>query len=81
MKPLQDIGEAVEAIERAILPGLPGLLDELIDKASLARPGVDAENYADDIRGDADRVGALALLVAAVAPQPQPAAAVPRMSA
>ena len=40
------IGEAFEAIEGMILPSLT----MLIDQASLAQPGVDAERHAEELR-------------------------------
>jgi hypothetical protein len=42
--------EAFERIEESILPSLSMMLDSLLDAASLARPGADAEIYAIEIR-------------------------------
>ena len=46
----QDLEHAFGRIEDAILPGLSLMLDSLLDAASLARPGIDAESYAADLR-------------------------------
>lgn len=71
--------EALGTIEETILPGISLLLDTLLDCASLARPGIDAEAHAAKLRTLARQIGALNRLVMAVAPerQAQPA----RMSA
>lgn len=58
--------QAVDTIDQAILPSLSRLLDSVIESASLARPGVDAEAYAAGVRATAGQVGQLTLLVAAV---------------
>jgi hypothetical protein len=42
--------QGLERIEDAILPSLSGMLDSLLDAASLARPGADADAYAQQIR-------------------------------
>lgn len=59
--------EAVESIHASILSGIPGLLDSLLDSASLARPGFDAEAYAAALRSTACQIEALTRLVGAVA--------------
>jgi hypothetical protein len=50
---------AEQAFAEAVLPALPLMLDSLLDAASLARPGVDAERYADDLRALAAELEAL----------------------
>lgn len=75
------IGEALDEIERSILPGLSRLLDGLLDSAALARPGVDADAYADGLRQTAQQVSGLTQLVAAVAPLADSGAVSRRMSA
>jgi hypothetical protein len=72
--------ESVESIEAAILSNIPSLLDSLLDSASLARPGFDAEDYAAALRSTAFQIDALARLVGAVA-IPAQAEAVARISA
>src|SRR3569833_3175855 len=44
------LDEAFERIEESILPSLSLVLDSLLDAAALARPGVDAEIYAAELR-------------------------------
>ena len=59
---------ALARIDVAILPGLSHLLDDVIDSAALARPGVDAEAYAAGLRRTAGQVQQLTRLIALVAP-------------
>ncbi len=61
------LSEAIGSIECSILTGIPGLLDSLLDSASLARPGFDADAYASALRGTACQIDALSRLVGAVA--------------
>jgi hypothetical protein len=68
------VGEALNEIERSILPGLSSMLDGLLDSAALARPGVDAESYAARLRDTAQRIEGLAWLVEAVIPLAQASA-------
>jgi len=42
----EQIAGAFESIDRSILPSLTSLLDNLLDSAALARPGVDADLHA-----------------------------------
>jgi hypothetical protein len=44
------LDEAFERIEESILPSLSLILDSLLDAAALARPGVDADIYAAELR-------------------------------
>ena len=44
------LDEAFERIEESILPSLSFILDSLLDAAALARPGVDAEIFAAELR-------------------------------
>ena len=64
------IEQAVETIDQAILPSLSRLLDSVIESASLARPGTDAEIYAAGVRETARQVVQLTRLVGAVAQRP-----------
>ena len=59
---------ALDKIDVAILPNLSRLLDDVIDSASLARPGVDAEEYSAGLRKTARQVEQLTRLIALVAP-------------
>jgi hypothetical protein len=47
---LQASGETLDDIERTILPSLTLALDAMLEAASLARPGEDAELYAGELR-------------------------------
>jgi hypothetical protein len=79
--PTGQIDEALESFEDSILSGLPSLLDSLLDSASLARPGFDAEAYASALRGTACQINALSRLVGAVAGVQVQAEAPARISA
>jgi hypothetical protein len=63
------LDEAFERIEETILPSLSMMLDSLIDAASLARPGVDAEAYAAELRGMALELEALTRQVETLSPE------------
>jgi hypothetical protein len=65
----RQVDEALGSIEEAILPRLSLLIDTVLDSASLARPGHDAERYAAELRETARQVDGLTRLVAAVAPE------------
>jgi hypothetical protein len=76
----RQFGTALESIEKAILPSLSHLLDDTLDSAALARPGIDAEQHSARLRRSANQVSRLARLVAAVAPHAQRGSA-PRIAA
>jgi hypothetical protein len=59
----QDLEHALGRIESAILPTLSLMLDSLLDAASLARPGHDAESYAADLRALASELETLTCAV------------------
>ena len=59
---------ALDKIDVAILPSLSRLIDDVLDSAALARPGIDAEDYAEGLRRTARQVEQLTRLVALVAP-------------
>jgi len=61
---------ALDSIDVAILPNLSRLLDDVIDSASLARPGADAEAYAAALRRTARQMDQLTRLVGLVAQRP-----------
>ena len=44
------VEEALEAIEQSILPSVALMLDTLLDAASMARAGADAEDFAAELR-------------------------------
>ena len=67
---------ALDKIDVAILPSLSRLLDDVIDSAALARPGVDAEDYSAGLRKTARQVEQLTRLIALVAPHQRASARV-----
>ena len=66
---------ALDKIDVAILPSLSRLIDDVLDSAALARPGIDAEDYAAGLRRTARQVEQLTRLVALVAPHQRATAA------
>ena len=62
------VAQALERVEEAILPRLSLMLDSLLDAASLARPGFDAETYANEIRTLATELDSIAGQIEAVSP-------------
>lgn len=62
--------QALGRIDEAILPALARLLDQLLESAALARPGIDAEAYSAGLRRTALQMGQLTALVGAVAQRP-----------
>ena len=70
------LDEAFERIEETILPSISLMLDTLLDAASLAQPGVDAEVYAAELRTVALQLEELMRQVEAVG-----IASAPRVSA
>ena len=65
--------QALDSIDKAILPNLSRLLDGVMESAALARPGIDAEAHAAGLRRTAHQMDRLTRLVALVAPHAQPA--------
>ena len=61
---------ALEQIEETILPSLSMMLDALLDTAALARPGMDADVYAAELRKMGRELQALSRDVEAMAPAP-----------
>jgi hypothetical protein len=61
---------ALAGLDRAILPNLSRLLDSVLESAALARPGVDAGDYAAGLRRTARQLGHLTALVGAAAQRP-----------
>ena len=62
------IDEAFGAIEETILPSISMLLDTLLDAASSARAGTDAEVHAAELRTIAFQIQHLTAQVEAIAP-------------
>ncbi len=60
--------QVFERIEETILPSISMMLDALLDAATLARPGVDAEAYAAELRTIALQLEALTKQVEAISP-------------
>ena len=60
--------DALAGVDAAILPNLSRLLDDVLDSASLARPGIDAHAYAARLRASARQLEQLTKLVEAVTP-------------
>jgi hypothetical protein len=58
--------QALAGIDQAILPNLSRLLDQVLESAALARPGIDAEAHAAGLRRTASEVGQLTALVSMV---------------
>jgi hypothetical protein len=65
-----ELDAAFEQIEENILPSLSLMLDTLLDAASLARPGVDSEVYAAELRTLAVQLDALTRQVEAISSSP-----------
>jgi hypothetical protein len=60
------LDEAFEAIEETILPSISMMLDTLLDAATLAQPGVDAEVHASELRTLSVQLDALTRQVEAI---------------
>lgn len=60
MSMIPSLSRPLEKHELDILPPIKGLLDNLIEIASTARPGIDAATYADALRKLAEDANALA---------------------
>ena len=53
-----ELDSAFDRIEQTVLPTIAAMLDAVIDSAAGARPGVDAEAYAEALRKLAEEVEA-----------------------
>jgi hypothetical protein len=62
------LDEAFDRIEETILPSISMMLDTLLDAAALARPGIDGEAYAAELRTIALQLEALTRQVEAISP-------------
>ncbi len=67
-QPCHKIDDAFDQIEGTILPSLSMMLDTLLDAAEHARPGVDAEIYAAELRTLALQLDELTKQVEAISP-------------
>jgi hypothetical protein len=66
--PQHGLDEAFDRIEETILPSISLMLDTLLDAAALARPGLDGEAYAAELRTIALQLEALTRQVEAISP-------------
>lgn len=66
--PSLQIDRALCEIEEAILPSISMMLDSLLDAASLAQPGFDAEAYAADLRSMALQLETITRQMEAISP-------------
>ena len=64
----QGLDEAFDRIEETILPSISMMLDTLLDAAALARPGMDAQVYAAELRTIALQLEELTRQVEAISP-------------
>ena len=74
----ESLEQAFDRIEETILPSLSLMIDSLIESATLARPGIDADGYAAELRVLAVQLDELMREVEAASPArilPQPFAA------
>jgi hypothetical protein len=62
------LDEAFDRIEETILPSISMMLDTLLDAAALARPGLDGEAYAAELRTIALQLEELTRQVEAISP-------------
>ena len=63
-----ELEEAFDEIEQSILPSLSIMLDSLIETAALARPGVDGESFAAELRTLAVQLEGLTRQIEAASP-------------
>jgi hypothetical protein len=64
----QGLDEAFERIEETILPSISMMLDALLEASSLARPGIDSEIYAAELRTIGLQLEALTRQIEAMSP-------------
>ena len=62
------LDEAFDRIEETILPSISMMLDTLLDASALARPGIDGEVYAAELRTIALQLEELTRQVEAISP-------------
>jgi hypothetical protein len=61
---LRELEAAFDRIEQSILPSIAAMLDALIDSAAGARPGMDADAYAEALRTLAQDVDSAQVILA-----------------
>ena len=66
--PQQSLDATFEAIEETILPCISMMLDSLLDAAALARPGIDGDVYAAELRTVAFQLEYLTREVESISP-------------
>jgi hypothetical protein len=63
---LRELETAFDRIEQTVLPSIAAVLDAVIDSAAGARPGIDAEAYAEALRALSREVEAAQAALAAM---------------
>jgi hypothetical protein len=76
---LRELDAALDRIEQTVLPTIASVLDAVIDSAAGARPGIDAEAYAEALRALAKEVEQAEAALAAILPDPAEAARAARI--
>jgi len=76
---LRELDSALDRIEQTVLPTIASVLDALIDSAAGARPGIDAEAYAEALRALAREVEEAEAALTAMLPDPAEAARAARI--
>ena len=64
----ESLEQALDRIEATILPDIAMMLDALLDAATLARRGIDAEIYPAELRRVARQLEALTRQIEAISP-------------
>jgi hypothetical protein len=65
---LREVDAALDRIEQTVLPSIAAVLDAVIDSAAGARPGLDAEAYAEALRALSREVEAAQAALASLLP-------------
>jgi hypothetical protein len=65
---LRELDSAFDRIEQTVLPTIAAVLDAVIDSAAGARPGIDADAYAEALRQLAAEVDAAQAVFSAMLP-------------
>jgi hypothetical protein len=67
---LRELETAFDRIEQTVLPSIAAVLDAVIDSAAGARPGIDAEAYAEALRALTREVAAAQAALATMGENP-----------
>ena len=67
---MRELETAFDRIEQTVLPSIAAVLDAVIDSAAGARPGIDAEAYAEALRALTREVEAAQAALAAMGENP-----------